>query len=109
MAEITLEAQDFIRQHIRAVWQLELLIYFKKCGKPQSVWEASRALQMEPVAAEDCVKSFALKQILVEVEHGRYLFSPAAILSKAIDETERIYSQRRPTVINFIYAQPTGG
>ncbi|MBS2004854.1 MAG: hypothetical protein JST44_25305 [Cyanobacteria bacterium SZAS LIN-5] len=107
-AEITPAAQAFIRQHIKAVWQLELLLYLKKCEKALTIVEVSRALQLEPRAVEDCLRDFAEQNILhVDHEH-RYKYLPKATLSKAIDETAKSYNERRISVINFIYAQPIG-
>lgn len=103
---MTLEAQEFIRQHIRSVWQLELLIYFKNNLRAMTPTEVSCALQLEQLAVEECIKMFASKNIFALIDNERYLFSPAAVLTKAIEETEKIYCQRRLSVINFIYAEP---
>lgn len=105
-AEMTPAAQGFLRQHIRAVWQLELLLFFRHCDQPVTVVEVCRALRLEPLSVEDCVKTFVDEQILYFDKEQRYRYLPKAIISQAIDEVARNYNERRMSVINFIYAKP---
>lgn len=106
-ADISIKAREFIRQHIGSVWQLELLLLFKRSGNSMDVLEASRALRMESRALEEYIKFLAAAGILVRDDNQHYAYAPQfTALSEAIDEAEKMYSERRVAVVDFIYASP---
>lgn len=51
--------QNFVRRYIASVWQLELLLFFKRTDRAVSVNEASRALYLEPGVVAPAVRSLA--------------------------------------------------
>jgi hypothetical protein len=52
------------------------------------------------------MRTFASVGILHIAGDQRYKYSPPIILSESIDETAKMYSERKIGVINFIYAAP---
>lgn len=68
--------------------------------------EASRSLHMEHRAVEESIKDFANSNIMVIDQEGGCRYSPPGALSDSIDETAKMYNERRTAVINFIYAGP---
>jgi hypothetical protein len=62
---------------------------------------------MEPRALADCMKSFFNAGILVSSGDDRFEYAPKpASLAESVDETAKMYNERRTAVINFIYAAP---
>lgn len=102
-AELSNQVKEFIANHIHAVWQLDLLVLFRNHGHI-SLNEVSRLLYMEPLEVEATARTFASAGILTS-ERDAYRYAPRDnYMSDDIDETVRMYSQRRIAVINCIYA-----
>ncbi|MBS1953309.1 MAG: hypothetical protein JST89_03930 [Cyanobacteria bacterium SZAS-4] len=104
--DISTTAKEFITQHINSVWQLELLLLLKSCNNSMNIAEVSRMMHMEHSAIDLSLQAFALSGILSIDDDQRYRYSPNYALSNSIDETARMFSERRIAVINFIYAVP---
>ncbi len=104
--ELSVNAKEFIRRHIHAVWQLELLLLFKNSAGAMSVVEASRNLYMDPKSIEKCIHSYVSSGILIQTNSEQFNYSPVASLIDAIEDTARTYSYRKTSVINFIYSSP---
>ncbi len=68
--------------------------------------EAGRSLYLEPRAIESGIQSLVAAGILKKIDDNLYQYDPTPFLSVAIDETAKMYSERRTAVINFIYASP---
>ncbi len=79
---------------------------FKNSSRPMTVAEATRFLHMEHRAIEESVKDFANANIMVVDKEGACRYSPSGTLADSIDETAKMYNERRTAVINFIYAGP---
>ncbi|MGH9549423.1 MAG: hypothetical protein ACRD3W_08610, partial [Terriglobales bacterium] len=106
-AELSTKAKDFIRRHIHSVWQLELLFLYRNSSRSMTVFEAARALYMEPPALQSGVNSLLNSGILVKEGDQSFKYAPSSgTLADAVDETARVYNEKRTAVINFIYASP---
>ncbi len=68
--------------------------------------EASRALHMEQRAIEESMKALADVGILIGENDQHFRYSPLSMFADSIDETAKMYNERRTAVINFIYAAP---
>lgn len=88
------------------MWQLELLFLYKNTSRRMSVIEAGRLLYLEPQAIQSGIEAFVNSGILVRRDNQQFEYAPSPSLSGAIDETAKMYSERRTAVINFIYASP---
>lgn len=108
-SELSKKAQDFIRLHIQTVWQLELLLLFKRNHYPLTVREASRCLYMTPLVIEPGLTHFVNAGILQKSGTEQFAYAPSGAVADAIDETARLYKERRTTVVNFIYSLPVPG
>lgn len=104
--DISIASKEFLTQHINSVWQLELLLLLRSCKASVSLGEASQLMHMEHPAIDVSLQAFATSGILSVDDDKRYRYSPNFALSNSIDETARMFSERRIAVINFIYATP---
>ncbi|HEY9713235.1 MAG TPA: hypothetical protein V6C72_07180 [Chroococcales cyanobacterium] len=69
--------------------------------------QACRAMHMELPALEECLDSLVESGILVKDSDNRFRYAPKnGALADSIDESARMYGERRPAVINFIYSAP---
>lgn len=98
--------EDFVAQHIRAVWQLELLLLVKSNQRPTSSAELSRKLYIEARVLEPAIESFASAGILKrDQQTSRISYLPESEgLASDIEETAKAYRERRTALINFIHA-----
>lgn len=98
---------SFLARHVRSVWELELLFFFKRNERPLQLHEISRALYMEAGVLEPTITRWVGDGILKVIQEGKqtFVYSPnAQALSDAIEETRLVYAQRRMTLINLIYS-----
>ncbi|MBO9707675.1 MAG: hypothetical protein J7521_05640 [Caulobacter sp.] len=93
----------FIREHVRSVWALELLLKLK--SDPARVWTVE-ALVVDLRASAGLVVSNleALgRSDLVLADEGGFRYRPAApILAQLCDDLEAAYRDRPVTVIRWI-------
>lgn len=108
IGEIPTVVQNFVRRYITSVWQLELLLFFKRSNRELSINEVSRALYLEPGVVGPAVRSLADAGVLsADSEKEVYKYDPKlSKLADAINEMEKTYNLRRTALINFIYAAP---
>ncbi len=106
MAEFSVLAKRFIERHVSSVWQLDLLLLVKNSGRAVTLPEVSRSLYIEPRVLEPVVKRF-LESGILQSKDEAFVYEPnSESLRTAIDETERMYRERRTALINLIYAPP---
>lgn len=97
---------SFIREHIRSVWALELLLKLKadaeRCWTADELVESMRASHALVDSNLDALMSAGL---VVADDAGCFRYRPAApVLGRLCDELEESYRVRPVTVIRWISA-----
>lgn len=102
------QIKDFIRAHVRSVWQLELLLFVRNIQRPVTAAEAASALYLKADAIGNALTLYAKRGILQS--DGKtpptFLYCPSPSLDDQIDQTARAYSERRFAIINLIFSSP---
>jgi len=98
----------FIREQLRSVWALELLLLMRRAaGRSWSPQELVGELRASPALVSDNLAAFERAGLVAAAEDGRYAFSPASpLLSALCDQLETAYRERPVTVINAIVSPP---
>ena len=96
----------FIREQLRSVWALELLLLMRReAGRNWTPQELVTELRASPALVSDNLESFERGGLVVPDEDGRYRFSPAApLLASLCDQLDAAYRERPVRVINAIVA-----
>lgn len=98
----------FVREHIRSVWALELLLLLRT--DPQRCWFANelvRELRASAVLVADNLERFERAGLVVLDDQGCHRYAPAApLLRRYCDELEAAYRERPVAVINLIASPP---
>lgn len=98
------DLHSFIRDHVRSVWALELLLLLRR--QPDRVWTAEALLG--ELRASTAIVAAALGQferggLVLADDGGAYRYAPASdILRDLCDGLEEIYRERPVAVINAI-------
>jgi hypothetical protein len=98
---------SFIREHVRSVWALELLLLLRR--EPERRWTAAelvRELRASTSLVADILRKFEASG-LVAPQHDTFRYAPASPLLEALCvRLEAAYRKRPVAVINLI-AKPT--
>jgi hypothetical protein len=96
----------FIREHIRSVWALELLLRLK--ADPERCWSAAElveTLRASHALVDGNLEALAAAGLVVPDDQGCFRYRPAApALATLCDELEETYRVRPVTVIRWISA-----
>lgn len=96
----------FVREHVRSVWALELLLLLKK--DPDRCWtpvELVRELRASTGLVNDNLQRFERGGIAVRDDQGCFRYAPAAaVLSEFCDGLEQAYKTRPVAIVNLIAA-----
>lgn len=99
---------QFIREHVRSVWALELLLRLKR--DPERCWtveELVRDLRASHSLVSDNLTAFVDAALVVADDRGCFRYQPAAaVLAKVCDDLDAAYRAKPVTVIRWI-AAPT--
>jgi hypothetical protein len=104
------EVRRFIVDHIDSVEQLEILLLLH--GQRARTWTAesvARELRIAPISAGERLEEFVRGSVLSRADGTpvEYRYAPGSSkLDTAVDGLARAYSERRVTVINFIFSKP---
>lgn len=97
---------SFIREHIRSVWALELLLKLK--ADPERCWSADElveAMRASHVLVDDNLAALMSAGLVVPDDAGCFRYHAAApALARLCDELEETYRVRPVTVIRWISA-----
>jgi predicted DNA-binding transcriptional regulator len=103
--------QQFLRESISSVEQLEILIHLLHAGpEGQNAAEVAKSLYVSDTIAADRLATFAQKGLLKALpgDPPRHCVDAAnSELLRLLDEIERAYRERRVSLINFIYSAPS--
>ena len=98
----------FIREHIRSVWALELLLLLKR--DPERRWtpdELVRELRASGPLISSNLEALERAGLSACDEDGRCRYAPAAaLLDKLCNELEAAYRERPVALINVIASPP---
>ncbi|HNB22495.1 MAG TPA: hypothetical protein PKZ32_08765 [Candidatus Melainabacteria bacterium] len=105
--EITPAAQQFLREHIQSVWQLELILFMKGKSNALSASEIASQLYSNPRIIESALCDFVRGGIFKEKEGSSvYAYEPASVeIADAIEQAGSAYAKKRLSVINFIFSK----
>ena len=96
----------FVREHVRSVWALELLMLLKR--DPTRCWPAAdllRELRASTGLVNDNLARFERSGLVVRDDSGCHRYSPAApLLATLCDELEAAYRERPVAMVNLISA-----
>ena len=97
---------QFIREHIRSVWALELLLRLKH--DPQRSWSIEELvgdLRASHSLVTDNLSAFESAGMVVADDRGGFRYQPAAaVLAKVCDDLDAAYRTKPVTVIRWISA-----
>lgn len=96
----------FMREQLRSVWALELLLLMRRrADRSWSPEELVTELRASPALVTDNLGSFERGGLVVPDEDGRYTYRPAApLLASLCDQLDQAYRERPVKVINAIVA-----
>lgn len=101
------ELTDFVREHFRSVWAVELLLVMKRDG--ERCWpppDLVRELRASAGLVNDNLQRFHRTGLVVSDEAGCWCYRPASpVLGELCDRLEGAYRERPVTIVNII-AQP---
>jgi hypothetical protein len=97
---------QFIRDHVRSVWALELLLRLKR--DPERCWSVEELvgdLRASQSLVADNLTAFESAGLVVADDRGCFRYQPAAdVLAKVCDDLEAAYRTKPVTVIRWISA-----
>ena len=97
---------QFIREHVRSVWALELLLRLKH--DPERRWsieELVSELRANHRLVADNLTALADAGLVVADDRGCFRYQPAAaVLAKVCDDLDAAYAKKPVTVIRWISA-----
>lgn len=109
--EISREVDQFIRDHISSVEQLEVLLLLAE--SPQQEWSAvqiAQKLYRQPESITTHLEALLAAGLLKKCEAAKATYCYAAN-SGAVDATvralDKAYRQRKDTVIRLIFSRPS--
>ena len=107
-SEIPEGLRDFMKKYISSVSLLEVLLMLKR--DPERSWSAqdisTEMRTNRSYASSQLAELIALKLVVPAEREEAFRFDPLSPHSAVIAELEELYINRRPTIINFIYAPP---
>lgn len=96
----------FVREHVRSVWALELLMLLKR--DPDRSWPAAdlvRELRASTGLVNDNLTRFERGGLSVRDDAGAHRYRPAApVLAELCDDLEAAYRERPVAIVNLIAA-----
>lgn len=102
------ELAAFVREHIRSVWAVELLLLLKR--DPDRAWAAAdlvRELRASNLLVNDNLQRFERGGLVMRDDGEVWRYAPAIpVLAGLADELEAAYRERPVTIINLIARPP---
>lgn len=99
-----LDLAAFVREHVRSVWALELLLALKR--DPERCWtgdELVRELRASTSLVNINLQAFERSGLAVKDDSGCYRYAPASpVLDGLCNDLESAYRERPVATINLI-------
>ena len=98
----------FIREQLRSVWALELLLLMRRqADRSWTPQELVGELRASQTLVTDNLTAFERAGLVRAGEDGRYAFAPVSpVLAALCDQLAAAYAERPVTVINAIVSPP---
>lgn len=97
---------QFVREHVRSVWALELMLRLKH--DPERCWSVEDLvgdLRASHSLVADNLTAFEAAGLVVADDRGGFRYQPAApVLAKVCDDLDAAYRTKPVTVIRWISA-----
>ena len=98
----------FVREHVRSVWAVELLLVLKR--DPERCWPAAdlvRELRASTMLVSDNLQRFERSGLVIRDDNDSWRYAPASpLLDDLTTQLEAAYRERPVSVINLIAAPP---
>lgn len=98
----------FVREHIRSIWALELLLLLKR--DPDRRWAPDalvRELRANAQLVADILQGLERGGLVTRDDDGGYRYAPASpVLANLAERLERAYRERPVAIVNLIAAPP---
>lgn len=100
------ELAAFVREHVRSVWALELLLLLRRDpGRRWTPPELVAELRASAGLVADNLERFERSGLAVRDEAGSFRYAPAAaVLDELCDRLETAYRERPVAIVNMIAA-----
>lgn len=102
------ELAGFVREHVRSVWALELLLLLKR--DPERCWppaELVRELRASTNLVNDNLARFERGGLVIRDDTECFRYAPASpVLAGLSERLEAAYRERPVAIINLIAAPP---
>jgi hypothetical protein len=106
--DLTPAARLFLRNHIHSVWQLELILFMKESNSSLSIADIARHLYADTNMIDSAMAEFVNCGILQQKgsQPALYAYEPSTPeLIDAIEQAKMAYSNKRLSVINYIFSK----
>ena len=102
------DALNFLRNSIKSVWSLELLLFMKKnTFRSWSADDLIRELRSSATVVQEVLATFQHAGLVTMEPDGCYRYQPAAaLLDQWAGEIDAAYTQRPSAVIKVIFSAP---
>ena len=109
-ADLPEDVRTIIRQHVGSVLELDVLLAMRAAGRAITPDELARELRLNAAACAAALDKFAAAGFLSVNGSSSYQYAPPAGREGArVDALAQAYSQRRVSVVRFIYQRPSPG
>lgn len=99
-----LDLAAFVREHVRSVWALELLLLLRRdAGSCWQVDDLVRELRASTPLVSTNLQGFERSGLAVRDDEGCYRYAPASpVLDDLCNDLESAYRERPVAIINLI-------
>ncbi|MGH6968882.1 MAG: hypothetical protein ACREEL_01370 [Stellaceae bacterium] len=105
---VSQQLERFLRNSIRSVWDLELLLLLRK--EPSRTWsttELVRQLRASGLVVSDALLALQRDDLVVPEPAEHFRYRPAtAELAKVVDELAEAYASQPASIMNVIWSTP---
>ena len=102
------DLESFVREHVRSVWAVELLLVLKR--DPERRWPPdalTAELRASSTLVNDNLQRFERSGLAIRDEDHTWRYAPASpVLAHLADRLERAYRERPVSIINLIASPP---
>lgn len=100
------EVERFIARYISSVEELEILLLLRRRRESWTDESIARELRIDRHSAARRLEGLTAQR-LVEQQGSAFAYAGVGELDRDVEQLARCYSERRVSVITFIFSQPT--
>jgi hypothetical protein len=100
---------DFLRQNIRSIWNVELLLLLhRQSGRPWQQAELVRELRASDVVVSEGTASLRQAGLILAEADDTIRYCPAsATLDRLVQQLDRVYRERPTAVTKALFSAPS--